>query len=51
MQEKNSKGAYYSPEMKVLELRSDVVRTSGGAKITWDDTYWGESADFIGGEF
>lgn len=48
----NTKGIYNSPEVQVLELKEDVVRTSGGAKITWNDADWGECPDFLtGGDF
>ena len=48
----NTKGMYNSPEIQVLELKEDVVRTSGGTKLTWDDTNWGDCADFLtGGDF
>ena len=45
----NTKGMYNSPVIQVLELNEDVVRTSGGAKITWNDTDWGDSPDFLPG--
>ena len=45
-------GIYNSPTIEVLKLQEDVVRTSGGAQITWNDTDWGDCADFLtGGDF
>ena len=45
------KGMYKTPEVQVVNLNEDVVRTSEGTKISWNEN-WGENADFLnGGEF
>lgn len=52
MKETVVKGIYNSPEMQVLVLKEDIVRTSDGAQIAWDSKNWGERASFLnGGEF